>query len=301
MPYRHRKVVLKRQNIRKDRSEYIKQHYGKDGGGGIAVIYQEHLKIKLHDNLNTETDESIWFTAKLNKTNHLYCLVYRPEYIDITTGENKIEEKIIEATNINTNITVIGDLNYNLLEPNRKTMEAKEMLESLGMKQHIEKPTRIHDQKPSLIDHIWTSEQNKETLETGTIDGISDHAGIYMKLNYQHKKKETTITCRSYKNYVKEKLCEDFTNNLLDTSFYEAIRDKDVDKAMDNLMHAIKKAADENAPFKTFKRKEDDNSHVPWFNQELRDLINNRNRLLKLYQLYNNQEDKTTRTSSRNH
>ena len=287
-------------SIRKDRSEHIKQNYGKDGGGGIAIIYQEHLKIKLHNKLNTETDEALWFTAKLNRTNHLYCLIYRPEYIDITTGENKIEEKIIEATTINTNITILGDLNYNLLNPSGKILEAKEMLESLNMKQHIDKPTRVQKQKPSLIDHIWTSEQNKEIIETGTVDGISDHAGIYMKLNYQHEKKETTITCRSYKKYSKEKLCEDFTNNLQETTFNEEIRNEDVDKAMESFMHAIKKAADENAPFKTFKRKEDDNSHVPWFTQELRELIKKRNNLLKLYQLYHNSEDKITIKKWRN-
>ena len=286
--------------IRKDRTEYIKQYYGKDGGGGTAIIYQEHLKVKQHDKLNTETDEAIWFTVKLNKTNHLYCLLYRPDYIDITKGDNKIEEKIIEATNINTNITIIGDLNYNLLEPNEKTKEAKQILESLGLKQHIQKPTRIQNQKPSLIDHIWTSEQNKEIIESGTVDGISDHAGIYMKLNHQHKKTETTITCRSYKKYTKEKLCEDFTSNLKDTRFNEAIREEDVDKAMDHFMQALKKAADENAPLKTFKRKDEDNSHVPWFTQELRDLISQRNNILKLYQLYHNSEDKIILKKLRN-
>ena len=287
-------------SVRKDRSEHIKQHYGKTGGGGIALIYQEHLQVKIHDKLNTETDEAMWFTAKINKINHLFCLIYRPEYIDITTGENKIDEKIVEATNVNTNITIIGDLNYNLLQPSGKIVEVKEIIESFGMKQHIKKPTRIQNQKASLIDHIWTTEQNKEIVETGTIDGISDHTGIYMKLKHVQRQKETKITCRSYKQYKKEKLCEDFTKNLQKTTFYEEIEGKEVDKAMESFMEAIKKAADENAPFRTFKRKDEDNSHVPWFTQELRNLITNKKSILKLYQLYNNPEDKVTLKRLRN-
>ena len=70
-------------------------------------------------------------------------------------------------------------------EESNDTQMLKETYESYNLEQHILKPTRIDKKslKPTIIDHIWASSDSNLIKATGTFDGISDHMGIYMKLN----------------------------------------------------------------------------------------------------------------------
>ena len=288
--------------IRKDRSQYILQQYGKEGGGGLAILYQEHMKIKLHNELNTEKDESLWFSTKLNRVTEMFCLMYRPHWLEVLTDEvnETLEETIIKATSINTNITLIGDINYNLLENSTKIEQVKGIFETLGMKQLIQKPTRLEGLTPSLLDHIWitgTSEEN--IVGSGTVEGISDHTGIYFKVNSREGKTEKTVTCRSYKEYSTERLQEEFEVNLNTSEYSKMIEERNLNEATSLFVEALQKAANSVAPIKTFKRKED-NKYIPWFTNELRELIQKRNNVLKLYYLYREHADKTNLKRLRN-
>ena len=52
-------------------------------------------------------------------------------------------------------IVVIGDINVDLLRPNKPiTSQYQDILSSLNLHQHVHKPTRTTDKTSTLIDHI---------------------------------------------------------------------------------------------------------------------------------------------------
>ena len=104
-------------------------------------------------------------------------------------------------------------------------------MSEMNLQQTITGATQIESGKPKLIDHIWVEEQMMEQVEaSGICTGISDHAGIYAFTKAKPEVEEE-VTCRNYKNYTKEKLCEYFNTQLGNSEFQHFIRTKNVNKA----------------------------------------------------------------------
>ena len=147
--------------------------------------------------------------------------IYRAEYTDILKNEcneSILEENIRKAAEITNNIIVTGDFNVDLSNPSSKdTQILTECYESYNLEQHILKPTRIDKTsfKPTIIDHVWASSDSNLINATGTFDGISDHMGIYMKLNQTTPDiPDSKITFRNYKKYDADQFCSEVAVNL---------------------------------------------------------------------------------------
>ena len=80
--------------IRKDRSERFKQKYGKNNGGGIAVLYKKELKVRKL-NISTDTEETLWIEVK-SKPTFILGTVYRANYTDLLT--DSVNGTILEDT-----------------------------------------------------------------------------------------------------------------------------------------------------------------------------------------------------------
>ena len=105
-----------------------------------------------------------------------------------------LEAQLNEITTINNNIVVVGDFNCDTAtkEPDRCTRRLIEVFDGLTMEQLIEKPTRIDPKtmKATTIDHVWTDTNLNLVKQSGTIEGISDHTGIYATINTAKEKPE---------------------------------------------------------------------------------------------------------------
>ena len=105
--------------IRKDRSEQYKQKYGKTNGGGILVIYKEHLTVRKID-IDIATEETLWVEVKA-KTSFILGTVYRANYTNLLSEEengSELEEQLSKATSKSSRLIVTGDLNCNI--PSKK-------------------------------------------------------------------------------------------------------------------------------------------------------------------------------------
>ena len=279
---------------RKDRSEVFKHKYGKERGGGVAILHKENINATIMSSLHTEEDETMWIKVKDKQKTLLVACTYRTSYCDLLEGETtKLEANLTKASSLSKNIMLFGDLNCDLNEatPDKPTKKLTSCMSEMNLQQTITGATRIESGKPKLIDHIWIEEQMMEDVETsGICTGISDHAGIYAFIKAKTEEEEK-VTCRNYRNYEKEKLCEDFNTKLENSEFQEFIRTKNVNKATECWTKCFQEAIENNAPMKTFTKK--NCSKIPWFTDEVRRLIERKNSMLKLWYLYRKNEDRT--------
>lgn len=277
--------------IRQDRNEKFKQKYGKCNGGGIAVIHKEELTIRKMD-IHTETEETLWVEVK-SKPNLVLGTVYRAHYTNLlneAVNGSVLETQLNEATSKTNQIIVIGDFNSDTaaekLDKTTKTL--MEIFDSHSMKQFIKKPTRIDPKtnKATTIDHVWAEPEANIISESGTIEGISDHVGLYVKTNITKPRPEKEkIRFRSYKNYSPENFNTDLNEALSNPDLKILIEEEKVDEATELWMKIFSDTAGKHAPI-IEKEKTKKIKHIPWFTKTLEDLIAEKTKKLQLYRLY---------------
>ena len=276
--------------IRRDRSDKFKQKYVKSDGGGIAVLYKKELTVQKL-NINDDTEESLWVEVKADP-NFIIGTVYRANYTELLTGNENgstLELQLDAATTKNSRVIVVGDLNCDTAneKPNNATNALNEVFSTLSMKQYISKPTRIdlETNRTTTIDHVWANPELNMIKASGTIEGISDHVGLFVKTNFAKEKFEPhEIRFRSYKNYSEEAFCTDLKREMENAELHSLIDRGKIDKATDLWMKIFGKTADKHAPIITKKVTKKENK-VPWFNKELEDLKIEKNKRLQLYRL----------------
>ena len=280
--------------IRKDRSDEFKYLYGKTNGGGVAVLIREGVDVKKHSTLNKDQNEILWVTLKMKSKRHLIGIIYRAEYtnlLNIDEEGNSELENILQETQ-DYNLLLIGDTNCDTksLKPSKCTKTLIKTAEEHGLKQKIEKPTRFNDTTSTTIDHIFIR-NNDFISKTGTCEGISDHCGVYCFIKKDSGNSQAeSIRCRSFKNFDEAEFREDIKKRVDESEFHHHISNKDINKAFDVWLEIIKNVADEHAPWKEFKRK-DQHTYIPWYTKELEDIAKRKNMYLNLYRLYRNPED----------
>ena len=274
--------------IRKDRDDTFKQKYGRNRGGGIAILHKKHIKVEKKTYLTDKVEEILWVQVK-TRNSFMLGTIYRAEYTDIlknNSNESILEENIRKAAELTKNIIITGDFNVDMSdEESNDTQTLKETYESYNLEQHILKPTRIDKKslKPTIIDHIWASSDSNLIKATGTFDGISDHMGIYMKLNQKTPNiPDSKIIFRNYKKYSAEEFCKELAENLETSNIEEHLRSNNVHLATDELIKTIQDTAQKHAPVVEINSKIKKKS-IPWFTNELKSMIKNKNELIQDY------------------
>ena len=273
--------------IRKDRTEAFKQKYGRNRGGGVAVIHKENLKIEIKSHLTNKTEEILWVEVK-GKQNFLLSVVYRPDYCDILFDEeieSILEESVRKATEITNRVIITGDFNIDMSNPtNNQTEKLTDILTCYGMQQLVKKPTRINNSgKATIIDHIWANEATNLIKSVDTFIALSDHLGTCASLNLpQTKSDEKKVKRRCWKKYSKEAFNEKLLLNIEQSKLKQHIKMEAVNPAMTELTNIIQNTIDEIAPIKEMKISQRA-INIPWYTQELHDMISCKKELLSDY------------------
>ena len=288
--------------IRKDRSEEFKQKYGKTNGGGVAVLIRRGVEIKAETKLMDDRNEILWCTLKIEATKYLIGIVYRGCYTELLKSDqegNTEMEDLLQKT-VYHNLILIGDFNCDTSKPESSpdTKTLVQLAEEYNLKNLIEKPTRFCETTATTIDHIWVREESG-VWKAGTCQGLSDHCGIYCYIKAEIVSEDEEITCRNYKSFNPESYKEDVKKFVDESNFRVSMQNKDINTAFNSWLESLQKAANKHAPYKTFKPKRND-TNIPWFNAELREITTIKNMHLKLYRLYHNPEDKEKYKAAKN-
>ena len=273
--------------IRKDRTDNFKQKYGRNKGGGIAILHKEHMKVETKNYLTNKTEEILWVEIK-GKTNFLLSVIYRPDYCDILydlENESILEESIRKAMEITSRIIITGDLNIDMSNiTNNQTEKINDILSCYGMEQHVKKPTRIDNSgKATVIDHFWANKETNLIKNTDTFIALSDHLGTFASLNVPKTVKEVkTVKRRCWKKYSEEEFNIKLAENLQESRLNTHIQADDVNQAMAELCTTIQHTLDDIAPIKEMKITEKSHN-IPWYTNELHEMITYKKDLLSDY------------------
>ena len=144
--------------------------------------------------------------------------VYRPNTAPKANLEQALEHHKYILNKINSDkdlkncdVTILGDLNIDLLQfsNHNLTNQYLESLLSLGFLPVVTKPTRIHKQSATLIDHIFTNKK-ANVYETGIIESpLSDHYPVfYIEQTKVQRSVPEIIKTRKINNETTKSFCD---------------------------------------------------------------------------------------------
>jgi hypothetical protein len=281
--------------LRKDRTDGFKQLYGKSNGGGLLIIHKRNQKIKIKD-IAGENEEALWIQVATSNP-FMLGLIYRASYTSLLQeeqGQTSLGNMLEKASLITRNVITIGDFNCDTsaIKKTDETKRLEDVHEVHNLHQQITAPTRITEDTKSTIDHIWSNPQENLVQTTGTVIGISDHLGIYAKLNTKRVEQKTnTIKFRSYKNYDADKFKEDIRERLLESEVHNKIYEGKLNEALEELSKILVNGADKHAPIKEIKQSKE-KPYVPWMTSEIKKEREAKNILIKMNYLQPQLSDK---------
>ena len=256
--------------FRKDRNAH---------GGGVAFYIQNHIPVKVRQDLMSSDIEVLWLQVCLK---HLKPILigccYRPPsanswYLD------KICEMLDHASSTSHEIYFMGDLNIDwnsfCCPMKMKLMNASA---ACGLSQVINKPTRIclktdGTRVATCIDHIFINTPEFCSNSISVPIGCSDHNLIaIVRKTKVPKPGPKVLRKRSFQRFNQARYEEDVKNANWSKVFLE----KDPDEALQAFNGILMTIVDYHVPLKKFTVK---NVNTPWLDKELKEHMRERDQV----------------------
>lgn len=192
---------------------------------------------------------------------------YRPPNGDSEEFYKILKEITGKIDNEGNELFILGDLNTNLLSPERN--KAQRLFEGLTelyqLTQLINEPTRITESSSSLIDVILTNMPNRIVLSGVLPIGISDHCLVFVirKIAIQSIKKHKIVQSRNFKNFQGQH----FRNDLCSMPWGSIETLNDLNDMWQTWKDMFLIVIDKHAPLKNRRIR---NKRSPWLNSEIK-------------------------------
>nr|CAI5831224.1 unnamed protein product [Callosobruchus analis] len=182
-----------------DKYKFLRADRG-SRGGGVGVYIKKIINCRMILSNISDYLEQLWINVKLYDKSYVIGVVYRPPSANISNCLTELEDTIVKLLPTSDNLLITGDLNINILVPDRKTRLLYSFMESFNLVQLVDTPTRITSTSQTLIDVVMAT-INEGITVTGTIDinGISDHLAVLFKLCVP--KLKTHVRFKIYRDY----------------------------------------------------------------------------------------------------
>uniref|UniRef100_A0AAQ5ZK56 Reverse transcriptase domain-containing protein n=1 Tax=Amphiprion ocellaris TaxID=80972 RepID=A0AAQ5ZK56_AMPOC len=150
---------------------------GRQGYGGLAVIYRSDIRLTPVPVPNTSTFECLAFKCEY-PTRVTVILIYRPPKPN-SLFLSEIHDLLMSFCSTTTNILILGDFNIHVDSSSNHTVEEfLQVLDCFDLKQHVDVPT--HDRGHTL-DLVITDSLPVKSLQVFDM-GVSDHCAVSMEL-----------------------------------------------------------------------------------------------------------------------
>lgn len=181
-------------------------------GGGVGVYISDDVTWDRRKDLEMKEIESVWieiWPSRQHCKGILVSTIYRPPDTSKYLHKNfnsVFNSMMTKASEESKEMIVLGDMNVNFLVPG-DNKDLKSVFEPLGLKQTIEKPTRITETTRTLIDIVLTNTPANIAGTDVIATSIGDHdmPGCVRKIN-NSRFNPRLITCRDYKTYNAENM-----------------------------------------------------------------------------------------------
>ena len=219
---------------------------------------------KLETDLQLDTIEhGVWSTTR-NKKLTLVGIYHPPIGSSKGNTHTKFLDKVSKLTQLlitnYTNLVLLGDFNIHIQDTESADSTAyNDMMEALGLMQHIEKPTH---RLGNTLDLIYTESLDRVRVIHSFIGNfISDHRiiGIELKIKKQLEKHQSTMH-RNYRDFNLNNFSQVFNNNKI-------LDQPSLDKAVQVFNKEMERTLDKIAPKE--EKKEHKRQNKQWFTNQL--------------------------------
>ncbi|XP_059221030.1 uncharacterized protein LOC131995848 [Stomoxys calcitrans] len=244
--------------------------------GGVAI----YLKNCIHGTIKLKSEQSncieylfVEITGISNSSMLIGC-VYRPN--SSTPFDMLIS--CLERISLRYNdIVIAGDFNSNILIETQFS-DAMELLDLVPTNRSV--PTHFTNHSSTLLDIFFVNCESKVLLyDQIAAPAFSKHDLIFLVYDYHINQQDEAITFRDFKK-LNYNLLNSLTDNVEWDSIYQL---NSVDDQTAFLQHYISLIYSQCVPEKTITIK---NQQPPWFNEQLRALIDERNIAYKRWKRY---------------
>ena len=268
-------------------------------GGGLCIYIKNGITFSTTEfdkfNKSAKDIECQWISLNQKHQRKIIIInTYRCPSGNTKAFTDYLTDNINLVTNrTNYDIFLLGDMNINYRSthsPDRKHLKDMERLTSL--KQLIHETTR-YSHNDSTLDLIFTN--SEYILNCGTVDlNISDHECIFVtRKKKKEKVKRVTFEGRSYKHYNRDQ----FQANLINENWTPFYLITDPNHSWEFMKNLIKRNIDRMCPVKIMNVKE---RLDPWINDEILELIKDKDIALAKAKKTKSSEDWTSARYMRN-
>ena len=162
------------------------------GGAGLYVSNMCSYKVRNDLNLCIDGECEAKFveiiTSSKKAKNIIVGSIYRHPHDSHQEFFSEFSRKI-ECIKEKHHIILLGDINIDMKDSNDKiTMDYKNTLLSLGLRNTINLPTRITENTDTILDHIITNVNSDSVVSAVITQDVSDHLPICSIVNLEVKK-----------------------------------------------------------------------------------------------------------------
>ena len=257
--------------------------------GGVSLYVRQTIVSKLIPELSfvNASIEVCTIQIKVGRSSEFYVLgIYRPcrgnledfmDNLDLILGSNVLRNKACVLT---------GDLNINLLSDETSVHNFVNSMQSLHYVPLVTKPTRfpsVQGHSPSLIDHVWVNDITRDYSCQIIANNFTDHCPIYLKI-FTNRNFGVTEERREIKfRLVNDENINKFEDMLVSFD-WNSLQTNDVNNYLLQFMNSLNSMYCRSFPIKSkFISKE--KSEKPWITSSLKQLINSKSKMFRLFQL----------------
>lgn len=234
-------------------------------GGGVGFFVRDCLCCGVMP--AGDVIEQLWLSFRVRSASYVVGVVYRPPELGYGVFVDELESSVANFVVGADYVICLGDFNTDLLAGDSPASRyLSDTVESLGMIQLINEPTRIARDSATLLDLIIVTE-NLSILNSGVISvDIADHELIFCEFNAPSLLPVKTYTARNYKLFDGEL----FRLHLESSPFPYILRIQNVNDKVCFLNAIITNLFDVHAPFEVFRVK---GASLPWLTDNVRLLM----------------------------
>ena len=266
------------------------------GGGGVAIYLRSHIPFNIISTSDEQCQptEHLFVEVTLSHTKILLGVFYSPSLL--INYFSSLEDMLENLSPIYNHIMILGDFNTCLLKNDARSMRLKDIINSSNLTLLPLTATHFFPNcTPSLLDLMFVSSPN-HVVSHGqiTADAFSYHDLLYLSYRIRTPKNKPKILMqRNFRAIDTTRLLDDARN--INWSVVEEADDVNTQiKLFNNL---LLKLYDKHAPTRPVKVK---HLPAPWLTDDLKTLMNKRNRAKCKFKSNPSDENKTKYNMLRN-
>lgn len=268
-------------------SSFFDSRTSKNPGGGVCLYVRSDITVFRRSDLKIDSLSDVCrvenvFVELVSSTSEriVVGVVYRQPHQDISSFFDAMECSLDRIAKENKSCFLLGDFNVDLLSNSAASTRLCELMACYSFGNLIDKPTRVsltNQSTATCIDHIWTNVSSEVVMQSCVVMSFfSDHFSTSCIMPTSGFR--TTSTDRPFTKYDLASI-----DRALQTQTWNSVLDADNVNEATKVFHSILLPILNVNSKISCKRKANNNNNKKWINDELLQLISQRDHSFRLW------------------